>query len=564
MRAPPGGCDTGLGRSRANVPGRALSDPLAPGLVEALREPAAYALDPSAAGGVEWIQTHLSHVFLSGRRVYKLRKAIDLGFVCFASRAERNADCLREVALNRRLAPDVYLGVAPIALLPEGARVGPPAECLAGEGEHCVVMRRLPAGRDALSLLQRGALPPDALDRVAERVAEFHARHALGAPAPFSAEAWLGRCTGPAEDNFARLADGAGELFPRELLTRAQDAARSFAARHAGRFEARRRAGRAVDGHGDLHLQHVWLETDAAAPLFVDCLEFDEALRRVDAAAEVAFLAMDLRYRGAAASAARFLRRYARASDDFDLYSVVDYFLSYRAAVRAKVASVAARDAGIDAAQRRGAAESARRHLELAAAALAPRPAGALVLVGGLVGTGKSTVAEALADLVDGVVVSSDRVRKRLAGLEPAERAGAPPGRGIYTPEWTERVYAGLRTRAEPVAASGRVAVLDATFAARAERRRAREAAAALGVALRFLEARCPPDLARERLARRAALGADPSDAGPDLYARSAAGFEPVLAGEGLAAEVIDTGDPAWREELARRAARWSTGEGAR
>ncbi len=491
-----------------------------------------------------------------------MRKAVDLGFVCFASRAERNADCLREVALNRRLAPDVYLGVAPIERAAGGVRVGPPAEGLAGAGEHCVVMRRLPAGRDALSLLHRGELPPEALDRVAERVAEFHARHGLGAPAPFSPEAWLARCTDPVEGNFALLADGAGELFSRDLLEGAHHAARDFASGRPASFEARRRAGRAVDGHGDLHLQHVWFETEAAEPIFVDCIEFDEALRRIDAAAEVAFLAMDLRYRGAAALSARFLRRYARASDDFDLYAVVDYFLSYRAAVRAKVACVAARDAGIDAGQRRAAAASARRHLELAAAALAPPRRGALVLVGGIVGTGKTTVAEALADAVGGVVVSSDRVRKRLAGLAPGARVAAAPGHGIYAPEWTERVYAELVTRAAPVVASGRVAILDATFASRAQRRRAREAAAALGAPVRFLETVCPAEVARERLARRVSIGSDASDAGPEFHARSAAAFEPVLAGEGLLAEAIDTSEPAWQEGLARRAARWAEEEG--
>jgi aminoglycoside phosphotransferase family enzyme/predicted kinase len=461
--------------------------------------------------------------------------------------------------LNRRLAPDVYLGIAPIELAPEGARVGEVREGLADAGEHCVVMRRLPAGRDALSLLGRGELRPEALDRVAERVAEFHARHALGAPAPFSPESWLARCTQPVEDNFALLADAAGALFAPELFERARDAARGFAARHAEHFEARRRAGRAVDGHGDLHLQHVWFEEEEEAdePTLVDCIEFSEALRRIDSAAEVAFLAMDLLYRGAAGLAARFLRRYARESDDFDLYSVVDYFVSYRAAVRAKVASVAARDPGIDAAQRAGAAESARRHLELAAAALAPARAGGLVLVCGVVGSGKSSAAEALADRVRGVVVSSDRVRKRMAGLAPTERATAAPGAGIYTREWSERVYAGLLERAAPVAASGRLAILDATFAKRAHRGRAREAAGALGVPLRALETRCRPEVARERLAARAVAGTDPSDAGPELYARSVAGYEPIGADEGLDLERIDTSDPGWREALARWARRW-------
>jgi aminoglycoside phosphotransferase family enzyme/predicted kinase len=522
-----------------------------------LQAPGAYPHDASAAAGVEWVQTHLSHVFLTRDRAYKLRKAVDLGFVCFATRAERNADCLRELALNRRLAPDVYLGVASIEIGPGGARVGALSEALAGDREHCVAMRRLPAGRDGLALLERGSLAERALDRVAEVVAAFHAHHGLGRPAPFSPEAWLARCTGPVEENFALLAEAAGDLFPEALLERVRESSRGFEIQHAGRFEARRLAGRAVDGHGDLHLAHVWFETDTAEPIFVDCIEFNEALRRIDAAADVAFLAMDLRHRGASALAARFLRRYARESDDFDLYGVLDYFVGYRAAVRAKVASVAARDTAIDAAQRARAAESALRHLELAAGALGTTGRGGLVLVGGVVGTGKTSAAERIADTLGGVVISSDRVRKRLAGLAPGDRSGAEHDGGIYTAGWNDRVHAGLLARAEPVVASGRVAVLDATFASRAHRRRAREASAALGVRLRFVETRCRPDLVRERLARRAAEGVDASDAGPELLEHSRASFEPLLLEEGIETLAVDTGDPGWREALARRASSW-------
>jgi aminoglycoside phosphotransferase family enzyme len=160
--------------------------------LNALAAPDAYPDDPSAALGVEQVQTHLSHVFLTGRRVYKFRKAVDLGFVCFTARAERNADCLREVSLNRRLAPDVYLGVAPLLRAP--VRIGPVAEALAQEpgggpeAEHCVVMRRLPTGRDALTLLTRGALSGEQIERAAALVARFHDRHGLGTPAPFTAE----------------------------------------------------------------------------------------------------------------------------------------------------------------------------------------------------------------------------------------------------------------------------------------------------------------------------------------------------------------------------------------
>jgi hypothetical protein len=522
--------------------------------LRALAAPGAYPDDPSASAGVESVQTHLSHVFLTRERVYKFRKAVDLSFVCFTQRAERNADCLREVALNRRLAPDVYHGVAP--LLRDPVRIGPLAETLlrapAGspEPEHCVVMRRLPAGRDALTLLARAALSDAQIERAATLIARFHAQHGLGTPAPFAPEAWLRRCVGPAEDNLRLLAAAPPGLLASDALRELATRTRAFAEASAERFERRRLAGRAVDGHGDLHLQHLWFERDDADPIAIDCLEFSEALRRIDAAAEVAFPAMDLRYRGATAKAERFLRSYARESDDFDLYGVVDFFASYRASVRAKVASIAASDAGIDAAQRERAAESARRHLDLALQMLAPRGSGVLVLVGGIVGTGKSTAAAELAEALAGVVIASDRVRKHEAGLAPTQRAGSGLDSGLYDPARREQVYAGLLERAAPVLASGRSALLDATWSRAADRERARAFAHAHGVRAFFVETRCSRSVALERLARRRAAASDASDAGPEFHARSVARFEPLREWPAADLRVVGTDREDWKREL--------------
>jgi aminoglycoside phosphotransferase family enzyme/predicted kinase len=517
----------------------------------ALGAPDAYPGDASAARGVTWLQTHISHVFLTGDRVYKFRKDVDLGFLCFATRAERNADCLREVALNRRLAPDVYLGVAP--LLETGGRVaiGPVDQALApgaadAAPEHCVVMRRLPEGRDGLSLLERGALEPADLDRAAERVADFHRANGLGAPAPFSPGEWQQRCAEPVEECLAALRE-AREVVSPATAAAASRAAAAATARMAPRFEARRRAGRAVDGHGDLHLQHFWFERPGAPPVVVDCVEFSESLRRIDPASDVAFAAMDLDYRGRRDLGERFLHVYAEASDDWDLYTVVDYFTGYRAAVRAKVAAIAARDRLLDAAQRERAAASARRHLELAARDFAPRGAGALVLVGGLVGAGKSSAARSLADALPGVPIASDGVRKRRAGLDPTRPAPA----GFYTPEARRAVYGALLERAEAVVGSGRVAILDAQWSRREDRDRAAELARRLGAPRVFVEVRCDEAIALERLAKRQAQGGSASDAGPSLLAASRAGFEPFdESAEGRRC-LVDTGRSDWRDRLA-------------
>jgi aminoglycoside phosphotransferase family enzyme/predicted kinase len=515
-------------------------------VLDELGKPEAYPHDRSARD-VRHVQTHLSHVFLTGERVYKFRKPVDLGFVRFAGLDARNRDCLREVALNRRLAPDVYLGVAPLEVEGARVRVGEPAEALASDAsEHCVVMRRLPEGRDALSLLARGALAPAQVDRVARAIAHFHAGQSLGAPAPWGDVEWLAHCTRPVRANFDALRGSLRDAGELARLERLEAAAGRFARENAGVFEARRLAGRAVDGHGDLHLQHVWFERDDAAPIAIDCLEFDEALRRIDAASEVAFFAMDLRYRGAEALAERFLRVYAAERDDFDLYRVVDWFESYRAAVRAKVAAIAGCAPEIEASQRASAADSVRRHLAHALAVLESARRPALVLVGGAVGTGKTTLASALAEALGGVVVSSDRVRKHLLGLPASERAPA----SAYDSGAKERVYQALLERADAVTASGRVAILDATFGARRERMQAHAWASARRLAAWFVETRCAPREAEARLAARARAGGDASDAGAELHAASRAGFEPPSDWPDARLRAIATDVADWRDAV--------------
>jgi aminoglycoside phosphotransferase family enzyme/predicted kinase len=512
------------------------AEPLPRDLVEALARPEAYPDDPSASEGVETLQTHLSHLYLTPTRVVKLRKAVELSFVDFSTRAARIEDCRHEVALNRRLAPDVYLGVAPIeqvdgrcVVRDDWLDVANPAPLM--ETRECVVvMRRLEAGGDALSRLERGALAATDLDPVAATLARFHDRVGLGRPAPWAPEAWWEHCYRPVGDTLASLAQTHPAEIPPEEIDALAAATRSRFEALRGPLEQRRREGLAVEGHGDVHLQHVWFESGRAAPVLIDCLEFAPHLRRIDAASEVAFLAMDLAYRGRRDLGEHFLRRYATARDDFGLYALVDAYQSYRAAVRAKVAALAAVDSRIPPAQRKAAEESTRRHLALAAACIEPARSGALVLVCGTVGVGKSTAAEALAERSAGVVVSSDRTRKRLAGLGPTERGEAALDQGLYAADRTQAVYRGLLERAEPIVGSGRVAILDATFARVVHREQALVWARERGVDAFLLQVECEEAVARDRVQRRREHGTDPSDAGPELVATSRARFEPLDA----------------------------------
>ncbi|HYC54744.1 MAG TPA: AAA family ATPase [Candidatus Binatia bacterium] len=529
-------------------------------MLAALARPSAFPTDRGVSSAVERVDTHISHVFLTRHRVYKMRRPVKLTFLDFSTVEERNADCLREVALNRRLSPDVYLGLAPV--LPDAERpgvffIGEIAERLydAPSTEHCVVMRRLPAGRDMKSLLAAGDIEARHVDAVAMRMADFHAAHRLDTVALADTRQWLDRTIAPARGNIEALLKTDGPGIARSEVESVAAAAEQFARSHASRFEQRLLRGRVVDGHGDLHCEHVWFETADSAPLMVDCLEFREDFRHIDAASDIAFLAMDLQYRGRADLAARLLRRYARHSGDYHLFSVVDFFLSYRAMVRAKVAALVATDESFGPDKRHGARESARAHLELGASFLTARAPGAVVLVSGTVGTGKTTVAEALADAMGGVVLSSDHIRKDRAGLPAAAREGRGTDQGMYEAEARAAVYAAMLEEADAVVASGRCAILDGTYARRSWRHDAAAWARARGVEAWLVEVTAPEALVLERLRHRAAAGEDASDAGPEHYALLTARMEEASEWMSQRRARVDTaGD--WRGDVTQFAER--------
>jgi hypothetical protein len=280
----------------------------------------------------------------------------------------------------------------------------------------------------------------------------------------------------------------------------------------------------------------------------IDCVEFNERLRRGDAAADVAFLAMELTARSRADLAELFLAVFAVESDDHDLYGVVDFYAGYRAWVRGKVAAFLAADRSTPREKAVRKAEEARSLFALARSyAEAGTGASPVVAVGGLIGSGKSTLAEALGRAASLPVVSSDRVRKALAGVHATERAPE----GAYSAAFSARTFDELFRRAAVVLNSGRGVVLDATFRERTLRLRAGDLARRHGRRFLFVETVCDEATLRERLRRRA-TGSSVSDAGEALLERVRAEFEPVTElGAGEYVRVDTTGPP----EAAARAA---------
>ncbi|HET8643825.1 MAG TPA: AAA family ATPase, partial [Pseudonocardiaceae bacterium] len=460
-------------------------------------------------------ETHIGIVFLVGDRAYKLKKPVDLGFLDFSTRERRLEACRREVDLNRRLAPDVYLGIADVH-----DEHGNPCD-------HLVVMRRMPAQRRLSTLIAAGAPLGPEIRALARLLAAFHAgaRRSAAITEQGGRDALSGRW----EDSFEQVERVAGDVLPAGDLDRVRRLVRAFLAGRGPLLSGRQAHGRIVDGHGDLIAQDVFCLDDG--PRVLDCLEFNDLLRWLDGLDDAAFLAMDLEHHGRPDLASAFLDAYAEFSGDPAPPSLRHHYVAYRAFVRTKVACLRHVQG------EQTAHAEARAYTDLA---LAHLHAGAvrLVLVGGLPGTGKSTLAGRLADRLGAVLLSSDRVRKELAGLPPERHAAAAYRAGIYAPQHSARCYHELVHRAGELLALGESVVLDASWSRAADRDAAAKIAARTHSDLVELHCVAPPDVAAKRILARAGTGT--SDADPAIAAAMAADAEPWPA----AVTVPTTGSP--------------------
>jgi hypothetical protein len=476
---------------------------------------------PHAPTRVRIVQTHLSIVAIADDLVYKLKKPLRLPFVDFSSLALRRAACRQEVALNRRLCDDVYLGTT--ALRSHGQDVRFAAlgdDCGPDDVEVAVVMKRLPQERMLDELLAHDAVAPGQLVAVAERLARFHATadrspntRELGKPE---------RLVAFAAANFDELAAmGAADAtdqppdhgLPTQLLDAVRDAQAAAFARLLPTLQRRALAGRVCDGHGDLHARNICLTNP---PTIYDCIEFNPALRCGDVVAEVAFLAMDLRYRGRRDLGDAFVTAYADAARDPELPTLLAAPIAYRAMVRAKVAALAAREPELPAADRAAAATSARAHLRLAAATLATAEGPWWIVVCGPPAAGKSRLAHALAAIAGWPHLATDVVRKQLAGIVPTERAAAEH----YSAEFSAHTYAELHRLAERATRAGADAVLlDGNYAAPAQRAEAAAAAHAVDARLLVLHLHVDRKLAASRAEHRRTDPTNVSDADPQVLA---------------------------------------------
>ncbi|NHQ75414.1 AAA family ATPase [Roseovarius gahaiensis] len=464
-----------------------------------LSEPQSYGMTPT----VERIDTHISHLFLVGKRVFKLKRAVRLPYLDFSTPERRLAACETELRLNRRTAPELYLGVRRITAGADGPEFDGAGTLL----DAVVKMRRF--DQDALfdAMAQRGALTSGYLDALAQEITALHA---------------TARVDGDADgvDNIRSVLRVNAEAFQQSTVFSKDDIARLVAAfnraleTHAARLDTRARAGQVRRCHGDLHLRNICLY-EGRVRLF-DCLEFNDALATVDVLYDLAFLAMDLWYRGLRREASQVVNRYCDASGQEDGYVLLPFFTALRAAVRAHVLATQAETTEQS---RNTLAEEARAYFDLAEHLLMPKPA-RLVALGGLSGSGKSTLAAALAPHLGPApgarVIGSDRTRKAM--FDTAPDYPLPPE--AYSAEVSAQVYAAMAARSQRLLEDGVSVIVDAVHDRAEDRARIAAVAAATSAPFDRVWLQADPKALHLRLKTR-----DPgaSDADADVLAKQLA-----------------------------------------
>jgi aminoglycoside phosphotransferase family enzyme/predicted kinase len=459
----------------------------------------------------ELIQTHISSIILSGDVVYKLKKPVDFGFLDYTTLEKRHHCCLEELRSNRRFAPSLYLGLATVTGTPE-------IPMLEGEGEvidYAVRMRRFDESEQLDHVVDRGALEPEAVDAIAAMVAVFHREAEAAAPESDFGEPE--RVLAPMLENFGLL----NELLDDEATGAALADLKVWTleqhARLKPRLRARKEQGFIRECHGDMHLHN--MARFKGELIMFDAIEFNPHLSHIDVISDLAFLLMDLEYRGLPHYSNRLLNAYLERTGDYEGVPLLALYKTYRAMVRAKVAALRSVQ-NLEAAEREAVLDEVRRYVALAAG-YARRQPPFLAITRGYSGSGKSSAALMAVEAFGALRIRSDVERKRLFGEGE-----------IYTPEATQATYKWLAAIAQTVLEGGRSVVADATFLKQWQRELFETLAAEREIRCVILDLECDTALLRDRVQQRMAEGRDVSEADLEVLEMQIASAEPLTESE--------------------------------
>jgi uncharacterized protein len=482
-----------------------------PPYVQALLKPSAY---PDTPSHIELMQTQMSFIFLTGNYAYKTKKPVNLGYLDYTTLEKRQFFCKQELELNRRLCPGGYLDVVPVTESDGTFKIDDKGKII----EYAVKMKQLPRDRMMDILLPKDKVTADMLEKVALKMADFHERAATNET--ISSFGTLESIKVNTDENFAQTQKYVGSIIPQRSYDLIMKFTNAFMRENAALFKKRVAGSKIRDCHGDLHAAHICFADDI---YIYDCIEFNERFRYCDIASETAFLAMDIDRYGRADLSNSFVQSYLKASADDGLLMLLDFYKCYRAYVRGKVACFKYDDPYL--ADKKAIMNEAKQYFSLAHRYANKKPV--IIIVTGLIGTGKTTLAEAAGKGLGCDVLSSDVIRKQLADVPLTERHYDDFNGGIYSPEFTQKTYDELFRRAKALTQKGGAVILDASFKKKRDRLAAFDLARESGAD--FLAIECVTDEAtiKARLKKRQSEGAV-SDGRWEIFADIKKEFDPV------------------------------------
>jgi aminoglycoside phosphotransferase family enzyme/predicted kinase len=506
-------------------------------LISFLESPASY---PHGPAEVRAIQTHISWVFVASPFVFKVKKPLNLGFLDFSTLEKRRHFCQREVELNRRLAPEIYLGIVPIYKTSLGFSFEAQGEIV----EYSVKMRELPHGGFLSELLAKGLVGEPEINRVVSRLHRFYESETptreieqWGTPEKLKIST---------DENFAQVEPFVGKTISPAAFEAIRYFTNQFYIANEKLFFERIQQNRILDCHGDLHLDHVHL-TPEATTIF-DCIEFNDRFRFIDIANDLAFLAMDFDFESRSVLANLVLKTAACEFRDKGLLKIADFYKCYRAFVRGKVESIQAIEP--ETVKPDEHAKRAARYFRLALQYAVSGSQRLVLVLMGKIGTGKTSVARELGRELGWTVFSSDEIRKTLAGIPLSERTPQERRGEVYSPQMTKRTYKKLLDDGLAALATRAGVILDATFSIRALRELLRKRCTEASVRLQVMELEVDLEEIERRLRVRDDKATEISDARlEDLEKLNAAYESPLdlapdlirISASGLIADTVRT-----------------------
>jgi len=462
------------------------------------------------------VQTHISHVFITDSYVYKIKKPVNFGFLDFTTLEKRKYFCEREVQLNKRLCPDLYLGVVPVNKEGEKFRFEGKGEVV----EYAVKMRRLPEKGIMTELLKKGEVTERHIDLIVDVLVPFYKNAETGEKVNVYGKIETVKYN--IDENFEQTKDFVGIALTEDKYNYLVEYNEKFFQENKPLFEKRIKEGFIRDGHGDLYSANICFD-DLKKVYIFDCIEFNERFRCGDVCSDIAFLAMDLDYHRYKTLSDYFVTTYIEKSGDRDIKELLNFYKCYRAYVRGKIGCFTYASSGISEEQKKNFLESAQKYFDLAYLYAGGIPK--VIIFMGLSGTGKTYLAQALLKKRPAVYIASDIVRKKLLNLDPTKHYYAEFEKGIYTPEITEKTYKKMAELAREELTYGRDVILDATFKEKVYRQWIIEGLKGVKAKIYWIWCQAEDEVVKERIFKRKEEDSY-SDALWDIYLSQKKKFE--------------------------------------